>query len=103
MVRYYLAHASIQVVAVSPQVADGAIDAFDCFGKGHRSAGLSFGDCFACAWSYRMPLLFEENGFPLTDISAASNLVSASAVRAGRLSRTAPAPGPAASRSQGEA
>lgn len=72
-VRDYLALASIQVVAVSPKVADGAIEAFDRYGKGRHPAGLNFGDCFAyaCARSYRMPLLFKGNEFALTDISAA--------------------------------
>ena len=72
-VRDYLALASIQVVAVSPKAADGAIEAFDRFGQGRHLAGLNFGDCFAyaCARSYRMPLLFKGNDFALTDISAA--------------------------------
>ncbi|CAX17089.1 Conserved protein of unknown function (plasmid) [Methylorubrum extorquens DM4] len=72
-VRDYLALASIQVVAVSPKAADGAIEAFDRFGQGRHPAGLNFGDCFAyaCARSYRMPLLFKGNDFALTDISAA--------------------------------
>ncbi|MDP4027039.1 type II toxin-antitoxin system VapC family toxin [Methylobacterium sp. NEAU 140] len=72
-VRDYLALATIQVVAVSPKAADGAIEAFDRLGKGRHPAGLNFGDCFAyaCARSYRMPLLFKGNDFALTDISAA--------------------------------
>jgi ribonuclease VapC len=58
------------VIAVPPKAAAGAIDAFDRFGKGRHPAGLNFGDCFAyaCARSYRMPLLFKGNDFPLTDI-----------------------------------
>ncbi len=45
---------------VSPKVADGAIEAFDRFGKSRQPTGLNFGDCFiyACARSYRMPLLY---------------------------------------------
>lgn len=72
-VRDYLALASIQVVAVSPKAADGAIEAFDRFGKGRHPAGLTYGDCFAyaCARSYRMPLLFKGNDFALTDVAAA--------------------------------
>ena len=69
-VQDYLALATIQVIAVPPKAAAGAIEAFDRFGKGRHPAGLNFGDCFAyaCARSYRMPLLFKGNDFPLTDI-----------------------------------
>ena len=69
-VQDYLALATIQVIAVPPTAAAGAIEAFDRFGKGRHPAGLNFGDCFAyaCARSYRMPLLFKGNDFPLTDI-----------------------------------
>jgi ribonuclease VapC len=72
-VRDYLALALIQVVAVSPKAADGAIEAYERYGEGRHPAGLNFGDCFAyaCARSYRMPLLFRESAFALTDISAA--------------------------------
>ncbi|MGX7704089.1 type II toxin-antitoxin system VapC family toxin [Methylobacterium sp. Gmos1] len=72
-VQDYLALASIQVVAVPPEAAEGAIEAFDRFGKGRHPAGLNFGDCFAyaCARAYRMPLLFKGNDFPMTDITAA--------------------------------
>jgi ribonuclease VapC len=72
-VRDYLSLASIQVVTVPPETADGAIEAFDRFGKGRHPAGLNFGDCFAyaCARTYRMPLLFKGNDFPLTDVTAA--------------------------------
>ena len=72
-VRDYLALASIEVVAVPPRAADGAIEAFDRYGKGRHPAGLNFGDCFAyaCAQAYGMPLLFKSDDFPLTDIPAA--------------------------------
>jgi ribonuclease VapC len=72
-VRDYLALAVIQVVAVSPKTADGAIEAFERYGKGRHPAGLTHADCFAyaCAQAYRMPLLFKGSGFPLTDIAAA--------------------------------
>lgn len=71
-VRDYLALAVIQVVAVSPKTADGAIEAFERYGEGRHPAGLTHADCFAyaCAQAYRMPLLFKGNRFPLTDIMA---------------------------------
>lgn len=73
VVRGYFALASIQAVAMSPEAADGAIEAFDRFGKGRHPAGRNFGDCFTytCPRSYRMPLLFRGNNFALIDISAA--------------------------------
>ncbi len=72
-VQDYLALASIPVVAVSLKATDGAIDAFDRFGKGRHPAGLNFGECFTCACvrSYRTPLLFRGIDFARTDISAA--------------------------------
>ncbi|KMO32833.1 twitching motility protein PilT [Methylobacterium variabile] len=72
-VRDYLALASIQVVAVPPEAADGAVEAYDRYGKGRHPAKLNFGDCFAyaCARTYRMPLLFKGNDFSLTDIPTA--------------------------------
>ncbi|NGM35671.1 type II toxin-antitoxin system VapC family toxin [Methylobacterium sp. DB0501] len=71
--RDYLTLASVEVVALPPRVADGAIEAFDRYGKGRHPAGLNFGDCFACACAqiYRMPLLFKGDDFPLIDIPAA--------------------------------
>ncbi|UHC17894.1 type II toxin-antitoxin system VapC family toxin [Methylobacterium currus] len=72
-VRDYLALAAIQVVAVSPKTAEIAIEAFDRYGKGRHAADLNFADCFAyaCARTCRMPLLFRNGGFALTDIEAA--------------------------------
>ncbi len=71
-VRAYLDLAGIQILAVPPDAADGALDAYDRFGKGRHPAGLNFGDCFAyaCARAHRVPLLYKGNGFPLTDIEA---------------------------------
>lgn len=72
-VRDYLALAGIQVVAMSPKTADGALEASECYGQGRHPAGLTPADCFAyaCAQAYRMPLLFRGSHFALTDISAA--------------------------------
>lgn len=71
-VRAYLDLAGIQVLAVTPEAAEVALDAYDRFGKGRHPAGLNFGDCFAyaCARTHRVPLLYEGNDFPLTDIEA---------------------------------
>ena len=71
-VRAYLDLAGIQVLAVTPEAAEVALDAYDRFGKGRHPAGLNFGDCFAyaCARTHRVPLLYKGNDFPLTDIEA---------------------------------
>ncbi|TXN60369.1 type II toxin-antitoxin system VapC family toxin [Methylobacterium sp. WL18] len=71
-VRAYLDLAGIEVLAVAPEAAEVALDAYDRFGKGRHPAGLNFGDCFAyaCARTHRVPLLYKGNDFPLTDIEA---------------------------------
>ena len=71
-VRAYLDLAGIQVLAVTPEAAEVALDAYDRFGKGRHPAGLNFGDCFAyaCARAHRVPLLYKGNDLPLTDIEA---------------------------------
>ncbi|SFM14397.1 type II toxin-antitoxin system VapC family toxin [Methylobacterium pseudosasicola] len=71
-VRAYLDLAGIEVLAVAPEAAEIALDAYDRFGKGRHPAGLNFGDCFAyaCARAHRVPLLYKGDDFPLTDIEA---------------------------------
>ncbi|MGX9980505.1 MAG: type II toxin-antitoxin system VapC family toxin [Methylobacterium sp.] len=72
-VNAYLDIASIEILAVPPEAAAGALDAYDRFGKGRHPAGLNFGDCFAyaCARAHGVPLLYKGNDFPLTDIETA--------------------------------
>jgi ribonuclease VapC len=72
-VEDYLELMSIQVLAVPPETAAIAIDAFDRYGKRRHPADLNFGDCFAYARArhYRVQLLFKGNDFPQTDIEAA--------------------------------
>ena len=72
-VETYLALMAIAVVAVPPETARIALDAFDRFGKGRHPAGLNFGDCFAyaCARHLGQPLMFKGGDFPQTDIEAA--------------------------------
>lgn len=69
----YLALMGIESVAVPPQAAAIALDAFDRYGKGRHPARLNFGDCFAyaCARHLGQPLMFKGADFPLTDIEAA--------------------------------
>jgi ribonuclease VapC len=62
-----------EVVSVTPQQADIAIDAFRRFGKGRHRAGLNIGDCFSYALAAAMahPLLFKGNDFVHTGIPSA--------------------------------
>jgi ribonuclease VapC len=57
----YIELMEIEAVAVPPQAAATALDAFDRFGKGRHPAQLNFGDCFAyaCARHYDQPLMFK--------------------------------------------
>ena len=72
-VEDYVALMEIVMVAVSPETARIALDAFDRFGKGRHPASLNFGDCFAyaCARHLGQPLMFKGGDFPQTDIEAA--------------------------------
>ncbi|WP_020179601.1 type II toxin-antitoxin system VapC family toxin [Methylopila sp. M107] len=72
-VRAFLALAEVQVVAVPPEAAEIAVDAFERYGKGRHPAALNFGDCFAyaCARCYRQPLLYKGDDFARTDVEAA--------------------------------
>lgn len=55
-----------------PGTADSALDAYDRFGKGRHPEAMNIGDRFAydCARTYRAPLLYKGDDFPLTDIEA---------------------------------
>lgn len=68
-----LTDGEFEVVAVTPQQAMIAIDAFRTYGKRRHKAGLNIGDCFsyALARATGHPLLFKGNDFVHTDIRAA--------------------------------
>lgn len=72
-VHEYVSLMQIDLVAVPPQTAATALQAFSRYGKGRHPARLNFGDCFAyaCARHYQQPLMFKGADFPLTDIEAA--------------------------------
>ena len=72
-IESYLALMDIKTVAVPPETARLALDAFARYGKGRHPAGLNFGDCFAyaCARHFGEPLMFKGADFPQTDIEAA--------------------------------
>ncbi|MER8460999.1 type II toxin-antitoxin system VapC family toxin [Mesorhizobium sp. M0915] len=72
-VERYLSLMEIDIVAVPPDTARLALDAFDRYGKGRHPARMNFGDCFAyaCARHFGQPLMFKGADFPQTDIEAA--------------------------------
>jgi ribonuclease VapC len=61
-----------EIVPVTADQVEIAIDAFVRYGKGNHKAGLNFGDCFAdaLARSSHQPLLYKGGDFALTDIAA---------------------------------
>jgi len=65
--------ARAQVIPITAEIGRIAVDAFARFGRGHHSARLNMGDCFAyaCARSLGVPLLCKGDDFPQTDIELA--------------------------------
>jgi ribonuclease VapC len=63
-----------EVVAVTPEQAQLACEAFRRFGKGRHPAGLNIGDCFsyALAKATGEKLLFKGDDFARTDIGTAA-------------------------------
>ena len=68
------------IVSVTPQQAEIAIDAFRHYGRGRHRAGLNIGDCFsyALAMATDHPLLFKGNNFIHTDLRPALPAAGAS-------------------------
>ena len=69
----FFAMTGAEVVSVTPQHADIAIEAFRRYGKGRHRAGLNIGDCFAYALAKAndLPLLFKGDDFRRTGIRSA--------------------------------
>ena len=70
----FLAVAEIDVVAIPPEAAALAVDAFARYGKGQgHPAQLNMGDCFAYASArhFDVPLLYKGDDFARTDIRRA--------------------------------
>ena len=77
-----LREGGFDIVAVTPQQAEFAIDAFRRFGRGRHRAGLNIRDCFSYALAIAVDdtLLFKGDDFSQTDIRPA--LAPAAAIRA---------------------
>ena len=68
-----LREGDFETAAVTPQQADLAADAAQRFGTGPQSDALTLGDCFAYALAQTvgLPLLFRDERFRQTDVTAA--------------------------------
>jgi ribonuclease VapC len=73
IVEQFLADFQIRTVAIEPEMASIALDAYRRYGKGRHPAGLNFGDCFAyaCARHHNVPLLYKGDDFSKTDVLSA--------------------------------
>jgi ribonuclease VapC len=72
-VEVLLRDGGFDIVSVTPQQAEIAVDAFRRFGRGRHRARLNIGDCFAYALATATghTLLFKDNDFIHTDICPA--------------------------------
>ena len=69
----FLRNSRVQIVPVSLEHSEIAIEAFRRFHRGRHRAGLNIGDCFsyALAKATGLPLLFKGDDFIHTDVRAA--------------------------------
>jgi ribonuclease VapC len=72
-VEQLLRDGGFDIVGVTPQQAELAVDAFRRFGRGRHPAGLNIGDCFSYALAAVTDhrLLFKGEDFSRTDIRSA--------------------------------
>jgi ribonuclease VapC len=72
-VARFLDVSEIGLTPIGKAESEGALSAFERFGKGRHSASLNLGDCFAygCAKALDTDLLFKGDDFSRTDIRAA--------------------------------
>ena len=73
MVDRLIKEAGFQVESFTAQQAEFAREAYARYGKGQKTAGLNYGDCFsyALAKATGLPLLFKGQDFSKTDIISA--------------------------------
>jgi len=70
----FLDEAGVTVIPVTDKIGAMAVAAFEQFGKGRSNkAKLNLADCmsYACAKSYRAPILFTGRDFAKTDLKVA--------------------------------
>ena len=70
---HWLETTPIEIVVVTRDQVEAALEGFRRFGKGRHPAALNFGDCFSYGLAKTLgePLLFCGNDFGKTDIRAA--------------------------------
>lgn len=63
----------LQIIDVTPEVAQAAAEAYGRWGKGFHNADLNYGDCFSyvAAKANDCPLLYVGNDFAQTDLRSA--------------------------------
>jgi ribonuclease VapC len=73
IVARFLDVSKISLASIGGVESEGALRAFERFGKGRHPASLNLGDCFAygCAKALDTDLLFKGDDFLQTDIRAA--------------------------------
>ena len=66
----FMREAQIEIVDVTPQVAQRSLEGWRRFGKGRHAAGLNFGDCFVygLASERDLPILCVSGDFAKTDV-----------------------------------
>lgn len=71
--KLFVAEAGIEIVPVTGEQTEVALEAYRRYGRGNHAAALNYGDCFAYALakSRDLALLFKGNDFARTDIVAA--------------------------------
>ena len=69
-VAQFLEAAKVRGVAIGEREREGALDAYDQYGKGRHIARLNMGDCFAyaVAKAHDAPMLHKDEGFYRTDV-----------------------------------
>jgi ribonuclease VapC len=70
LLNAFVQGADLEIIPLSQEHVEIAIDAFQRFGKGRHSAALNFGDCltYAVAHIAQLPLLCTGTDFPKTDL-----------------------------------
>ena len=78
-----LHRAKIEIVNVTEELSEIALEAWRRWGKGRHPAGLNYCDCCAYALAFHMgeKLLFKGNDFPKTDIGIAVPLALGNQVK----------------------
>jgi ribonuclease VapC len=67
----FLTDIGAAIVPITAEIGDGAVAAFDRFGKGRHAVALNIGDCFAyaCAEHLGTSLFYKGNDFTHKDIA----------------------------------